>query len=63
MSVENKRGGTLKLLTCRICAKQFTRRKFQPVCCHACNLIYKATQTPSHANLQGAITHDTSNTD
>lgn len=59
MPVQNKRAGSLKVLTCRVCNKEFTRRKFQPVCCHACNLIYKSTctgqsNTLSQADLQGA---------
>lgn len=62
MSALNKRAGTLRSLTCRVCHKQFTRKKFQPVCCHACNIIYKAEQlTLSQANLQGANTDDHQN--
>jgi hypothetical protein len=59
MPVQNKRGGTLKVLICRVCDKQFTRKKFQPVCCHDCNTIYKATQqTLSQADLQGASNNE-----
>jgi hypothetical protein len=55
-----KRGGTLRVLTCRVCNREFTRKKFQPVCCHSCNLIYKSN--PHQANLQGATTNDNHNT-
>lgn len=62
MSALNKRAGTLRSLTCRVCQKQFIRKKFQPICCHACNITYKAEQlTLSQANLQGANTHDRTN--
>lgn len=59
MPIPNKRGGTLRVLTCRVCGEQFTRRKSQPVCCHDCNVIYKAEQIIlSQANLQGASNND-----
>lgn len=61
MSVQNKRAGTLRVLTCRICNKQFARRKVQAVCCHACHLIYKEDKIKSLADLEGAISNDNTN--
>lgn len=64
---EVKRAGTLRLLVCRVCGTEFTRRKAQPVCSNACNLIYKqskhnAQNNPSTtADLQGAKSHDRTN--